>query len=272
MIMSWFIELQPNPPGPKATYENLIQPANNARIALERSALNSGWAYLNWSDGWATIARKSAGIPTTISPHHKDSLQGRIRQLPSFEEYAPAHRLDIDTSGLVVGGNHRKSRNMLARQFREHEVVKMYLALTQGDFPHEAHGFISEPLATKGRKVRVATNGKPSLTEYQLLDTFSSPYGGGTKLNLLLVKLHSGRKHQIRAHMAYIDSPLVGDSLYGSRGGNGQFLHASYLRIPRLEKWSHDAILIDHPDWLLAGQIPSVDEGIKNLDKNYEVQ
>lgn len=139
------------------------------------------------------------------------------------------HRLDKDTAGLLVVARNDKAHVELARQFKEREVTRCYLALVHGQPKHD-RGKIDAPVGrhpVDRRKMSIAGhNAKKAITHYYVLQR----RGNYSLVNLRLV---SGRTHQIRVHMAYINHPVVGDTLYGPSqphlGLDGQFLYAYRL-------------------------------------------
>lgn len=122
---------------------------------------------------------------------------------------APAHRLDRNTAGIVVFGKNIETLRYLADALNDKSVIhKKYLALVKGEM--EGDGEISAPLLknSKSGRVSVSKEGKPSTTRYKVLESFNG-------YSLLEVELLTGRTHQIRVHMAYINHPVIGDSKYG---------------------------------------------------------
>ncbi|HYE22745.1 MAG TPA: RluA family pseudouridine synthase [Verrucomicrobiae bacterium] len=155
------------------------------------------------------------------------------------EKFRPGivHRLDEDTSGLILVAKTSSAYDYLKELFLNHKVEKKYLALVHG-VPEKLHGIIDVPLEKnfKRQKMKVGS-GKEAITEYSVV---SEGAGSGLdRVTLLRVNLHTGRTHQIRAHLAHINHPIVGDQVYGGiykktdeQILNRQFLHAYYLKFP----------------------------------------
>jgi 23S rRNA pseudouridine1911/1915/1917 synthase len=150
------------------------------------------------------------------------------------------HRIDKDTSGLLMVAKNDLSHASLAAQLKEHTVNRRYLALVYGVMQHDK-GTVDAPIgrATNDRKLYVVTdkNSKHSVTHFAVLERFD-------EYTLLELKLETGRTHQIRVHMKYIGFPLVGDPVYGGKSGRtlgmkGQALHAGVLGFnhPRTQEY-----------------------------------
>ncbi len=139
------------------------------------------------------------------------------------------HRLDRDTSGLIMVARTPQALRRLQQQFKARTVEKTYLALVFGR-PEAPEGIIEVPLGRDPRfrqKMAPRADGKPARTHYRVLEDFE-PY------SLLEVGLETGRTHQIRVHLAWLKCPVVGDTVYGRKknvlGLKRQFLHAWRLR------------------------------------------
>ena len=150
------------------------------------------------------------------------------------------HRLDKDTSGILLIAKNDKSLDFLQEQFKKRKVKKKYLALAIGNLK-DKEGKIEtllgrSPKDRKKQKVYLpfepgAQGKRKAVTEYKVLQRFEKKY------DLIEVEPQTGRKHQIRVHLSYISHPLAGDKMYGFKnqpcpeGLKRQFLHASYLKI-----------------------------------------
>lgn len=140
------------------------------------------------------------------------------------------HRLDKETSGLLVIAKHLTAMNHLMAQFQNRTVEKIYLALLERT-PVTSTGRIDAPIGRdpqQRKRMAVIRNGKPAVTEFTVIDDHFRDNRA-----LVRVKLHTGRTHQIRVHMAFIGCPIVGDSVYGFRKQavrlKRTFLHATRL-------------------------------------------
>lgn len=154
----------------------------------------------------------------------KDSLSGIGGEIrPGI-----VHRLDKDTTGLLIIAKNDKAHVNLSEQIKNREVKKIYIALVRGIIP-ENEATINMPIgrSTKDRKkMAVVKNGKEAVTHFKVLNRFKN-------YTLLEIKIDTGRTHQIRVHMSEIGYPVVGDMVY-SNGRNefgiqGQMLHAKSL-------------------------------------------
>ncbi len=139
------------------------------------------------------------------------------------------HRIDKDTSGLIVCAKNNNAHNFLAKQFADHSINREYQAVVYGTFK-EKSGFVEGNIARhpihRKRMALCETGGKYSYTEYEVIST----YNGFSHIS---AKLKTGRTHQIRVHLASIHHPLAGDEVYGPKkvikGLDGQCLHAKTL-------------------------------------------
>lgn len=173
------------------------------------------------------VVHPSAGHPSgtlvnALMHHIKDlsSINGVVR--PGI-----VHRIDKDTSGLLMIAKNDEAHNALAAELKDKKSLRKYLAIVHGNLPKD-RGVIEAPIgrSDKDRKKQAVTaKGKPAVTRFQVLERFGD-------YSLVELTLETGRTHQIRVHMAYIGHPVAGDPAYGPRKtlpGQGQFLHAQTL-------------------------------------------
>lgn len=164
-----------------------------------------------FEDEHLVVVNKAAGMLTVADRFQQESvhLQSLLRK--KYGEIFTIHRLDKDTSGLVVFAKDAESHRALSLAFEQRDVQKVYLALADGQLADE--GSIDEPLALSESRpgtMKVYKKGKPSLTTFRTLHRYEW-------FSELEVTLHTGRMHQIRVHLAHIGHPLFVDPVYGRR-------------------------------------------------------
>ena len=186
------------------------------------------------------VVNKPAGMVVHPSAGHDTGtlVHAALSHAPQMEgvggEVRPGvvHRLDKDTSGVIILAKNDTAHYWLQDQFRLRKAAKTYLALVDGS-PATTSGRIEAAIGRDPRlrrKMAVVSpkKGRQAVTEYELLEAFPEH-------TLLEVHPITGRTHQIRLHMLFINCPVAGDTLYGRRGGdislNRLFLHASELQI-----------------------------------------
>lgn len=186
------------------------------------------------------VVNKPAGMVVHPSAGHDTGtlVHAALSHAPQMEgvggEIRPGvvHRLDKDTSGVIILAKNDKAHHWLQNQFRMRKAVKTYLALVDG-CPATPSGRIEAAIGRDPRlrrKMAVVSpkKGRQAVTEYELLEAFPEH-------SLLEVHPITGRTHQIRLHMLFINCPVAGDTLYGKRVGdislNRLFLHACRLQI-----------------------------------------
>lgn len=188
-----------------------------------------------YEDDHFLIVNKPTGvvsIPSRKNPHL--SMANRVKGYYKKQNYADqiihiVTRLDRDTTGLMLFGKNRFSHALMDKQLQAKSIERVYYALLSNkDALTEDHGFIDAPIGRTNDSIinrMVREDGKPALTEYWVVENF--PEG-----QLVRIKLHTGRTHQIRVHFAHIGAPLIGDTLYGGRLDpfmERQALHCQHL-------------------------------------------
>jgi 23S rRNA pseudouridine1911/1915/1917 synthase len=206
-------------------------PASDALVA-EPEAIDLGILY---EDEDVIVVEKPAGMIThpargATSGTLVNALLGHVEKLPG-DALRPGlvHRLDRDTSGLLVVAKNEASLRNLAKAMKAREIEREYLGLVHG-VPQHARGTIDGPIGRDPHnrfKFAIAADGKPAITHYQVRNAFA-------KHAELLFTLETGRTHQIRVHLAAIGHPILNDPLYGRAEARfelpGQALHAWRLR------------------------------------------
>lgn len=175
------------------------------------------------------VVHPAAGNPdgtlvNAIMAHCKENLSGIGGELrPGI-----VHRLDKDTSGLLIIAKNDKAHIEISKQIQERKVKKTYLALVRGVIP-ENEATIDMPIGRSmqdRKKMAVTKKGKVAITHFKVLERFS-------KYTFLQIQIETGRTHQIRVHLAEIGYPVVGDMVYSNGknefGVEGQMLHAKSL-------------------------------------------
>ncbi len=192
-----------------------------------------------YEDGDLLVVNKPAGMVVHPAVGHYEgtlvnALLARYPHLAVGDEGRPGivHRLDRDTSGLIVVAKTEAALSYLRAQFRDRRVKKTYLALVHGH-PPKPEGIVEAPLGRDPRqrkRMAVVAGGRPARTGFSVLEDLGD-------YSLLSVSLETGRTHQIRVHLAWLGVPVVGDGVYGRRrnrlGLARQFLHAWRLALER---------------------------------------
>ncbi|WP_454914738.1 RluA family pseudouridine synthase [Xanthobacter sediminis] len=193
-------------------------------------------------DGMMLVIDKPFGLPVHAGPKggetlsdHLDALRFGLPKRPEL-----AHRLDKDTSGCLVLGRHAKALALLGRLFAEGQVDKTYVALTRGA-PAADEGRIDQPLAKRsphrGWWMQAVPKGAPgaqeAITDYRVLHR-------GDGIAVLALSPVTGRTHQLRAHLAHMGAPILGDAVYGGAsrlpGGPRLHLHSRRIVVPLARK------------------------------------
>jgi 23S rRNA pseudouridine1911/1915/1917 synthase len=158
-----------------------------------------------------------------------NALLQHAPQLAGVPRAGIVHRLDKDTTGLLVVAKTLEVQTALVRMLQGRKVTRIYLALAHGRVA--GNGRVEAPIGrhpVQRVKMAVVSHGKPALTEYSVERCYA-------QCSLLRCRLHTGRTHQIRVHLASIGHPLVGDSVYGRRNAPPEFhrqaLHATHLAL-----------------------------------------
>ncbi|MCL2444504.1 RluA family pseudouridine synthase [Candidatus Saccharibacteria bacterium] len=185
-----------------------------------------------YEDDDVVVIDKPAGVLT----HSKGNLNDEFTVANFFERRAVdleesnrvgvVHRLDRETSGVMIGAKTEAARLKLQKQFSDRKVRKVYYAVVDGR-PKTDKALISLPIARNMKRPTtfvVSPNGRPAETVYEVVKS-------GDEFSLVRLEPKTGRTHQIRIHMKYVGCPIVGDRIYGEEGDGRMYLHAAELEV-----------------------------------------
>ena len=165
-----------------------------------------------YKDDNIIVINKPAGLAVQGGTNQTKHIDGLLDALKFEKDERPklTHRIDKDTSGVLVLARNRKYALLLTQAFREHKIKKTYLALCVG-CPKISEGQIKAQLEKVGEKMVVTEDGQKAVTNYKVLDSI------GSKFCLVEAEPLTGRTHQIRVHLSHLGTPIIGDTKYGKR-------------------------------------------------------
>lgn len=219
---------------------------NTSREDRNPQAHNPTWvrflkACTLYEDDAILVLNKPAGLAVQGGSGITQNLDQMLKSYDNAaNQYAPlrlVHRLDRETSGVLVVAKTIQAARHLTEAFRTREVFKTYDAITQG-IPHPAQGTVTLPLRRIGVRTCVDhADGDEAVTRYRVLETFEKDSADYAHVTLEPL---TGRTHQIRAHLAALETPIVGDFLYGNSPNTKRasqsrlYLHATRIILPCL--------------------------------------
>lgn len=208
------------------------------------------------------VVNKSRGMVVHPATGHKDDtlvnailfhLEGKVdpelKSICAMERPGIVHRIDKDTSGLLVIAKTARAFRSLSEQFKNHSITRCYTAITINGFK-EDEGVIDLPIGRDpGNRLRRKVNGldaRPAITHFRVLERIGN-------YTLVEAQLETGRTHQIRVHMSYRGNPVLGDPLYGPKKdklkADGQILHAGKLGFAHPDDGRYIEFNCDLPDY-----------------------
>ncbi len=225
--------------GRQVTVRARLQAGDMLQVRIEDAQTQSaqlvprpGPLQIAYEDSELMVVNKPAGLPVHPSPGHYDDTLANIlvwhfQQRGQGLVVRTLGRLDKDTSGLILVAKNAPAQTELERQRAEGALQRIYLALVEGQ-PVPPSGRVDAPIGCRSGSLmarEVRDDGMPAVTDYETL-------AAGEAFSLVRLRLHTGRTHQIRVHMAHLGHPLLGDFLYGQEGLLGMArtaLHSSEL-------------------------------------------
>ncbi|HHU27892.1 TPA: RluA family pseudouridine synthase [bacterium] len=209
-----------------------------------------------YEDDDVIVVNKPSGMVVHPAIGHKkhtlvNALLYYTKELSNFssnERPGIVHRLDKETSGLLIVAKNNKAHEFLQSQLRDKTLHREYIALIKGVVPHN-EWVVNAPIGrhpSRRKEMAVVANGKPSVTHFEVIERFATH-------TLVKCLLETGRTHQIRVHLDYIGFPVEGDPLYGS--GNktlykeGQLLHARKLEFIHPTSKEKISVKTDMPEY-----------------------
>ncbi len=234
-------------------FEILLPPALDSELTPQDIPLD-----IRYEDDSVIVINKPRGMVVHPAPGHPDNTLvnallyhcgDSLSGIGGEKRPGIVHRIDKDTSGLLIVAKNDYAHQFLSAQLSDHTLSRVYEAIACGNFREET-GTINRPIGRNPndrKKMAVTeTNSRPAITDWKVLNRYS----GYTHIQC---KLHTGRTHQIRVHMASIGHPLLGDGLYGAKcpdkGLEGQCLHAAKLKFIHPETRQEIHIEAETPEY-----------------------
>lgn len=195
----------------------------------------------------------SGTLVNALMHHCKDSLSGINGEMrPGI-----VHRIDKDTTGLIIACKNDKAHNCIAAQLAEHSITRRYIALVYNNFNVDEGTVDANIDRSKANRKMMAVcppyEGRTAVTHYKVLERFPAHAQYKIPMTLVECKLDTGRTHQIRVHMSHIGHPLAGDDTYGIKkdvfSGKGQYLHAAVLGFTHPSTGERMEFLAPLPDY-----------------------
>ena len=191
-----------------------------------------------YEDADVIVVNKPAGLVVHPAPGHPDGTLvnallhhcgSSLSGIGGEKRPGIVHRIDRDTSGLIIAAKNDAAHQCLAAQLQDHTLARVYRCIVVGNLREDA-GTVDAPIGrhpVDRKKMAVVANGRPAVTHWRVLERLR----GCTYVEC---RLETGRTHQIRVHMAHLGHPILGDTVYGAKkpvpGLQGQCLHAVGLR------------------------------------------
>ena len=200
-----------------------------------------------FEDADLLVVNKPQGMVVHPCPGHPDGTlvnallshcEGTLSGIGGVSRPGIVHRIDKDTSGLLIVAKNDLAHYKLSQQIKQHSFLRIYAALLHG-YPKNGQGTVCAPIGRHPqhrKKMAIIANGKEAITHYRVVERFLG-------FSLTECRLETGRTHQIRVHMASLGCPVAGDPVYGPKkaalGLQGQCLHAKIIGFvhPKTGEW-----------------------------------
>ena len=216
-----------------------------------------------YKDEKIIVLNKPSGLAVQGGTNTQRHIDGMLEALKFDKEEKPklVHRIDKDTSGVLVLARDRKMADVLTKAFREHSLKKTYLAVARG-CASKMSGEIKAPLDKIDGRVQVVDGGKTTITEYEILDNVAD------KFSLVKASPLTGRTHQIRAHLEYLNMPILGDEKYFGEIRDKNSLFAKKLH---LHAYQIDLSSVYNKKVIIKAKLPQhFSETIKTLGLSFK--
>ena len=197
-------------------FDTMLQPGDRVTVSASRSpeAFRHPMIRIVYEDDYIIVADKRNGLLTVGTDKERTRtafylMSGHVKQADPANRIFIVHRLDRETSGLLVFAKSEEIQSLMQRNWKQTVVSRKYIAIAEGELP-ATEGVINEPLAeNKNFKVYVAPEGEKAVTEYRVLASRNG-------FSMVELSLQTGRKNQIRAHLEHLGNPIAGDKKYNA--------------------------------------------------------
>ena len=208
-----------------------------------------------YEDDCLLVVNKPKGM--VVHPAAGNPCAGTLSGIGGAVRPGIVHRIDKDTSGLLLVAKNDAAHVVLSEQFSSHKMERIYETIVSGNIKDDC-GTVNAPIGrhpSNRKKMAVVATGKDAVTHYKVAERYP-PQNGGQSYTRLSVRLETGRTHQIRVHMSYIGHPVLGDTVYG---GDKSVIAKKYASVLRGQCLHARTIEFEHP---ITHRIMSFDSGL----------